>query len=412
MTASAEIAIVIAAYNRPDALARLLDSLSRADYSGGPRVPLVISIDRGGGGAVQQVAESFEWPHGEKRVAVQPEFAGLRRHILFCGGLTGEFGNVIVLEDDLYVSPFFYQYARQALAFYRDDEHIAGVSLYAYDYEEVAQLPFVPLDDGYDNYFMQVPSSWGQLWTRRQWAGFAAFHDGAGAAPHARDPLSDFIIGWPDSSWKKYFYKYLQATHRYFVFPRLSHTTNFGDSGTHILSSTQSYHVNLSLGARALRFSPLDDSLAKYDAYLEIRPATLQRLNPALAGHDFSCDLYGAKSLHKISTPYLLSAKDCAHPVKSFPASMIPHELNAGLDLPGDYFHLAPTGQFGPMDPAKRTRHSYFSKIPHVNVSGIRSVAFNEGVDAARKSASYRLGDALLKPAKLARALARRRREP
>ena len=40
-----DIAIVIAAFNRPDCLARLLKSISLATYDGYTNIPLVISID-------------------------------------------------------------------------------------------------------------------------------------------------------------------------------------------------------------------------------------------------------------------------------------------------------------------------------------------------------------------------------
>ncbi len=57
-------AIVINAYNRPDALRRLLSSVERAQYPPGKPVSLVISIDRGEGGVHPQVAaiaDGFAW---------------------------------------------------------------------------------------------------------------------------------------------------------------------------------------------------------------------------------------------------------------------------------------------------------------------------------------------------------------
>ena len=46
-------AVVVVAYERPDALFRLLRSLSRADLEKCGEVPLVISIDGGGAAAVR-----------------------------------------------------------------------------------------------------------------------------------------------------------------------------------------------------------------------------------------------------------------------------------------------------------------------------------------------------------------------
>lgn len=41
-------AIVVATYNRPYALQRLLNSIAKADYKGYKNIPLVISVDGGG----------------------------------------------------------------------------------------------------------------------------------------------------------------------------------------------------------------------------------------------------------------------------------------------------------------------------------------------------------------------------
>ena len=63
-------AIVVNAYNRPAALARLLNSLQQAVYPVGAQVPLIISIDRGGDPQVRVLAENFAWPHGPKTVTL------------------------------------------------------------------------------------------------------------------------------------------------------------------------------------------------------------------------------------------------------------------------------------------------------------------------------------------------------
>ncbi|MBI3176825.1 MAG: hypothetical protein HYZ35_02430, partial [Chloroflexi bacterium] len=111
-------AIVLSAYNRPQALERLLASLQKAAYPAEGGIPLVISIDGGKNGIhpeVRNVAEQFVWPFGPKEVLCHERHLGLVGHVLFCGGLTGTYGDVIFLEDDLLVSPVFYAYATQAL---------------------------------------------------------------------------------------------------------------------------------------------------------------------------------------------------------------------------------------------------------------------------------------------------------
>ena len=122
------IAVIVVGYNRPDSLGRILGSLKLAEY-GGEQVPLVISIDHSGNEEVIRIAEEFSWPYGTKRVIAHKKRLGLRRHIISCGDLTGEYGAVMILEDDLYVSPDFYRYASQTLERYGEDFRIAGISL-------------------------------------------------------------------------------------------------------------------------------------------------------------------------------------------------------------------------------------------------------------------------------------------
>src|SRR5688572_10825284 len=96
-------AIVIPAYNRPASLQRLLDSLRKAEIP--HEVKLVISIDQGGPAGVKQLAENFAWPFGEKKIILHENHLGLKDHILAAGNLSAEYGSIILLEDDLFVSP-------------------------------------------------------------------------------------------------------------------------------------------------------------------------------------------------------------------------------------------------------------------------------------------------------------------
>ena len=162
-------AIISVAYNRPHSLNRLLGSLKRANYAGAKDVTLIISIDKSNNDNVYAVASDFEWPHGEKKIIRHEQNIGLRKHIISCGDLSDVYGSVIIFEDDMYVGPGFYSFARQALEKYINDPKIAGISLYSYTHNEFARAPFMPVADGFDAYFMQVPSSYGQIWTQKQW---------------------------------------------------------------------------------------------------------------------------------------------------------------------------------------------------------------------------------------------------
>ena len=62
-----KIAIIVVGYNRPDALKRILKSLADAKYDYAD-IPLRISIDHSGNQEVINVAQTFEWKHGSKKV--------------------------------------------------------------------------------------------------------------------------------------------------------------------------------------------------------------------------------------------------------------------------------------------------------------------------------------------------------
>jgi hypothetical protein len=164
-------AIVVVAYNRPKSLERILHSIQQAHFSNNS-VPLIISIDKSGSDDVFEVARNFQWKHGVKKIIQHPQNLGLKEHILSCGDLTETYDEIILLEDDLFVSPYFYEYATKALGFYSNEEKIGGISLYSYDMAENGFYPFYPVNDNSDVYFVQIAASWGQAWNKKQWGDF------------------------------------------------------------------------------------------------------------------------------------------------------------------------------------------------------------------------------------------------
>jgi len=326
-------AIVVAAYDRPRALERLLGSLGRARYPQG-EVPLVVSIDHGGDPAVGEVARAFPWPHGPKEVCLLPSRRGLRDHILACGDLTERFGSVVLLEDDLYVAPGFYAYAVAALDRYAADERIAGVSLYTHQRNVHVQRPFVPLHDGADVFFLQLASSWGQAWTAAQWRAFRAWY-GTGRAVGPDAPVPPYVRSWPESSWLSRFILYMVETGRQFVYPRVSLTTNFGDPGTHFARPRSDCQVPLLGGPRDFAFVDLDASGAVYDPFFEVTPACLARLAGRLAGRDFAVDLYGSKPPEFLMAPFVLTGRACRSPLFTFGGALQPPPLNVIDEVPG-----------------------------------------------------------------------------
>lgn len=339
-------AIVVAAFDRPLPLARLLDSINRSQIPN--NTELVISIDNGNNPAINRLAENFQWLHGTKSIICHSRHLGLREHILRCGDLTERFGSIILLEDDLLVSPHFFQYSLQALSFYDAAENIAGVSLYSHHYNEYVHLPFDPLFDGHDNFFLQIASSWGQAWSAKQWSAFRNWYDQSSCIQE-KLLLPPVVKAWPESSWKKYFNAYLVSENKFFVYPRISLTTNFCEPGTHN-AIENTFQVPLSMGPYDFKFSTLEESIALYDSYCELLPEKLKLLAPELQHYDFEVDLYGLKELELVNSEFILTSK--THPLineedtqglASFGLKMKPMELNISFSIPGVKLRLLRT---------------------------------------------------------------------
>jgi hypothetical protein len=320
--------IIVATYNRPSSLKRILKSVSLANYINYKDIRLVISIDGGGNNHSEtlEVATNFEWRYGEKIIIDREHNIGLRNHIISCGDFSLKYENVIVLEDDLLVSKNFYQYSAESLKYFGSDENIAGISLYSYVYNENSGTVFMPLQDGYDNYFMQVPSSWGQVWTKKQWGDFKTFYNDCPKIKND-DLLPSTINSWSEASWKKYFFLYLVRKNLFFVYPQQAHSTNFADCGTHVQNSINNrlYQVPLEYCTenRKYRLLSFEKSLNKYDVFFELLPDSLIKMGIEI-DQDTCIDLEGTKPLSLISHKYLLSSKFCKKPIKTFALDLYP----------------------------------------------------------------------------------------
>ena len=326
-----EPAIIVIAYNREKSLSRLLKSIAEANYSS-DNITLHISIDASENRAVKQVADDFEWKYGEKVIDLKATNIGLLKHVLECGELTNKYESIIVLEDDLYVAPNFYNYAIQANDFYAEDEKIAGVSLYTYSTEENNFYPFEPIREKGDVHFIQVASSWGQSWNKTQWSKFIVWLNES--SKDKESLLPDYILNWGSNSWKKLFINYLIDTDRYFVFPNTSYSTNFEDEGTHA-SNTGLFQVQLNYSDKTPHLLAFLDSNAIYDAYFELKSTCLKKLNTSLSEFDFEVDIYGEKPIESVKSEYILSSRLGTNSIKSFGARMKPLLQNVLAEIEG-----------------------------------------------------------------------------
>lgn len=358
-------AIVVAAYNRPHTLLRLLNALSHAYYIH-TDIPLVLSIDKSNNPEVANLCHAYVWQHGPKHIIEHTEKLGLKQHIIACCNLSQQYGSIIMLEDDLMVSAHFYNYALQALNHYGSDEQLAGISLYSYAVTENKFLPFYPVADNFDNYFLQLPSSWGQVYTAQQWQQFKSWYKNNKISNE--QVLPQYVIKWGEKSWKKHFVQYMIEHNKYFVFPKTSYSTNCGEPGVN--TDRQGLHqVQLAQNLKQHNFSNLQQSVAVYDAWYEVLPEKLNLIAPWLSEYNYTTDLYGTKQLSAINTAYILSSKPCTNPTLLYGNVMVEAIQNISMGVEGSFYALAPTNQF--------TESDIDTQSFYINTSSIKDIVFN-----------------------------------
>ncbi len=356
-------AVVIAAHRRPAALHRLLQSLRRTEVDA--PTPLIISIDGEAHPEVIRIAEAFEHPRFEVSVVQHPVRRGLTDHILWCLAQSEVHGAVILVEDDHYVAPGFYRAAVQMLETLGDHSRVAGISLYRYPRNEVAGLPFEPIDDGADVFYHRRVGTRGIALSRSQWE---RFRNALPSLPADLPALPAKIRRWHPNDWERQFNIYTAVEELYFAYPRISYVTNFGEPGAHV--AVHEYHAFQSpltpLSSPPRRIVPPEASRARYDHYAELEPACLQQWNPAFADfHPLTVDLYGEKPIP--SDGWVLSLKGARTPNRQYELSLHPHELNAIFELPGTDLSLAPAHQFSSrgLSWKKRwLRHRFYHSVP------------------------------------------------
>lgn len=330
--------VVVVAYNRPRSLNRLLRSLKTASYP--KEVKLIISIDRSDDNLdVLKIANDFIWDYGSKQVIYHETNLGLKKHILTCGELSLKYGSVIILEDDLFVSPDFYYYTIEALKFTNANDKIGGISLYNHQLNVHTGDNFSAIEDEYDNWYFQFASSWGQAWSKDQWQKFKIWLD-VKENSYTTKKIPEYVLSWSEKSWLKLFIAYLITSNRFFIYPKTSLTTNFSDSGTHVIEDSTLFQVPLLYGnKRKFRFSELKDSMAVYDAFYEnLRIPE----NLLLSKEDCCIDLYGYKP--HTGEQYWLTPKILNMKVeRSYGRSLKPIDANIFNGIEGNDFFLYDT---------------------------------------------------------------------
>jgi hypothetical protein len=247
--------IVVFAFNRPDHLERTLRALaSCAEAAASPLTVFCDGARRESDEArvreVREVAAAAEGFASVEVIARERNF-GLAASII--DGVTRQVqqhGRVIVLEDDIVVSPHFLRYMHEGLALYEHDEQVA--SIHGYTYPVAETLP--------ETFFLRGADCWGWATWARAWRHFRAdgptllaelraqrltrAFDLDGAYPYTR-MLEDQIAG-RNNSWAVRWHAACFLRGMLTLYPCRSLVVNIGndDSGTHT-GVTSDYDVEM-----------------------------------------------------------------------------------------------------------------------------------------------------------------------
>lgn len=325
--------IIISAYNRPDALKNILNSLNNILTD--KKIHLIISIDNQGTEFVNKIAYDFIWKHGKKEIVIHKQKKGLREHFIWIGDQTEKYENVLFLEDDLYVSPYILQFVEKAIEKYSNDDRITGISLYNPLISEFDKCKFFQIEDGYDNYFFQHPY-WGNVWFKKQWEEFKKWLD---TYEENLDLLPKSVQHWNETSFKKLYIQYMVEKDRYMVYPRVSYVTNMGEMGLHSKTNFLQFHTSLQMNSTSLRLSSFDDSSSIYDIFFEYSSKLLKKKIKKLREYDFCIDIRGVRT--KFFTKYVLTSRKVDNYIFSFGSDFRPQEMNVLLDISGKGIYLA-----------------------------------------------------------------------
>lgn len=360
------IAIVVITYNRPGSLKRLLNRLLEADYDNDD-VDLIVSIDHSDKSEEnEKIVDQYNWTNGNKYKIVKKRNIGLKKHVLSVGHLTEDYENIIVLEDDIYLSLSFYKYAKSMIKMYGEEEKIAGISLYSFPINQENRLPFIPDIDNFDVYFVQYAQSWGQVWSKEKWRNFIRWYEQKSSfETNCNIPTS--LYYWSDQSWLKYHTLYCIEENKYFIYPRVSQSTNFSEVGTHNKVVDTSFQTVLQVNNKKSYLCPVFGKEGIiYDAFFERVFVGEERIkvenNIYINLRDIEFDIYGSKETY--SKKYLLSTKIYDFKIiRSYGLLRKPHEINFLEQIKGNEIFLYDTSIFEKNENKHKIDYIYYFSV-------------------------------------------------
>lgn len=333
-----ELTIVIPVYNRLTSITRLINSLQSANIEN--EVDLVISCEANASEDVKEFVTAINWSFGRFGVVHQEKQLGVDAHNLACMQMAKDLGPILILEDDLVVSPYFQAYLN---AFDNINyAGIAGIGLYRYSIVEQDHFPFHLIPNVEFVYYQQKACSNGTYYTwemLKPYFDFLKSFDGKYAKYH----LPANVKKWGDEVWEKSFYCYLIENHKYIAYPRYSFTTDFADVGVHMKSQVLKYvhQAPLYLSRDIGPVLSVENTANRYDQFYELCPEVVKQWNPDLLDYDFEMDLYGGKEMEKIAAACVITSRRTVKSLLGWERRLKPEINNVLLNTKGSHYTLA-----------------------------------------------------------------------
>lgn len=180
-----DMRVLVMTMNRPASLARLLSSLQSARYPPGAKIDLRVTVDRQAGqlpeAETMKVLQAFQWSHGLFETHAWPDSVGIFGQWvdawqceLFPEYL---YGAVVLLEDDLEVSPAYFEWFTNAHRVYASTQlgAVTGmrVQLVAQSGTQIGVSELIPPETNVFAY--SLIATWSMSPTYSAWKGFRSW---------------------------------------------------------------------------------------------------------------------------------------------------------------------------------------------------------------------------------------------
>lgn len=246
--------IIVITMDREGSLRRLLDSLVKANY-GEDHVDLDIWIDRGKDKPIHEgilhACQTTDWKQGTKTIHKRASNAGLYQQWIYTWNITAETTEfAVILEDDLEVSPAFYQWLRVARAAYAQDPDVGAFTLQRSTLRprQVKGVASGPLDIPSEHpvFKYRLLGTWGFAPQRDQWVEFRKWFEekrAKGEKPYVDGLVTTYWYreqekdGFAPNMWSQWWIKFVDEKGYFTVTAHLPDGTtlasNWRESGLH-----------------------------------------------------------------------------------------------------------------------------------------------------------------------------------